>query len=86
MVEFNPLPTCRSPIMGSRYVVAWWANSRLSDIRLIDSGTSHICRVSETSIFLEPASGFEPLTCALQVRLRRIYHNPWSLHGCQKRQ
>jgi len=38
-----------------------------------------VSRCSETSILLEPANGFEPLTCALRVRFLRIYRNPRSL-------
>jgi len=28
---------------------------------------------------LEPANGFEPLTCAFRVRLLAVCHDPWTL-------
>ena len=32
-------------------------------------------------INMEPANGFEPLTCSLRVRLRQISHNPGILRS-----
>src|SRR5262249_11684791 len=37
--------------------------------------------LEETAGNMEPANGFEPLTCALRVRLREISRNPGNLQS-----
>ncbi len=34
---------------------------------------------------MEPANGFEPLTCAFRVRLREISRRPWTLRSLKTR-
>ena len=34
---------------------------------------------------MEPANGFEPLTCAFRVRLREISRSPWTLRSLKTR-